>query len=164
MAVLRIVLLLIVMLIAGTASSAELISLDGDMEGTVLLTGTINDGDAAKIERLLDRWHPYRVALDSPGGDIFAAVLIGVAVRNRHIVTAIMSGATCSSSCPLVYQAGVVRTSRAVPVLACIVLRIRPRTSRSCCPRRRAPSTTDFYRGFTSTGRTWVEVKRRGRS
>jgi hypothetical protein len=49
------------------------------------------------------------IELDSPGGDVATAISIGKIIRKLGAETRIPNGATCSSSCSLVFVSGVVR-------------------------------------------------------
>lgn len=52
-----------------------------------------------------------RIALDSPGGAVDAALAIGRLIRENGFDTSVAQGSLCASSCPLVLAGGIVRTA-----------------------------------------------------
>jgi hypothetical protein len=77
----------------------------------VLLSGSIEHGDAARFERVLDEIDPppAMIALHSPGGRPQEAMRIGSVLREHDLDTLIAPGAACVSACPLILFAGVER-------------------------------------------------------
>ncbi len=51
------------------------------------------------------------VVLDTPGGSVIDAVLIGQTIRRSNFMTGVFEGAQCSSACVLILAAGVSRTA-----------------------------------------------------
>lgn len=77
----------------------------------MLLSGSIEHGDAARFERALDESPapPAIIALHSPGGRPTEAMRIGQIVRERDLDTLMAPGAACVSACPLILFGGVER-------------------------------------------------------
>jgi hypothetical protein len=83
------------------------------------LVGRIDIGDAKRlaerigqIETSFGKQSTARLGLlklDSPGGNVAEAILIGKLVRTRQIATFVTSDAACASSCVLVLAGGVRR-------------------------------------------------------
>jgi hypothetical protein len=78
---------------------------------TVHITGTIWDRDAGRLQNLLEKTAkgPRQFSLGSDGGDMFAAMRIGRAVRKLGARTLIAARAKCHSACALIFIAGVER-------------------------------------------------------
>lgn len=106
---------------SGVAISAqiELVSLAPTvLRMTIKLSGQIVAADVAKfqsvaavaIQQTKARRLPFpaQVFLDSPGGDVFAAMAIGRQIRANDFWTAVDS--TCVSACTLIFAAGVTRS------------------------------------------------------
>ncbi len=81
---------------------------EGLPKGTVLLHGTIADGDAARFADWLQQRPdlPVSIALNSPGGDVGDALAIGRLIRDRNLPVVIASGAVCLSACPYILAGG----------------------------------------------------------
>lgn len=80
--------------------------------GTFSMSGPINHGDARRfIEAYLD-WEepPTLFHIDSEGGDVETAMLIGRFIRDTQIP--VWSGRACYSACVLVFVAGVERLAQ----------------------------------------------------
>ncbi len=78
----------------------------------ILIEGSISSRDVVEIKAVLAKYprHTPRVALDSNGGDIEAAMAIGRALRVRDASVSVgMPPRKCYSSCVLIYAAGVER-------------------------------------------------------
>ena len=81
--------------------------------GTLTARGAIDPAAADRFAAEIEARGEYiqRIALDSPGGAVDAALAIGRLVRENGIDTTVSRGALCASSCPLVMAAGVARTA-----------------------------------------------------
>lgn len=79
-----------------------------------LLEGGIQPGDAERIEKQLAELEPKPggVILNSPGGSVQDALLLGRYLRDADLTTALRSGDICYSACPYLLAAG---TDRIVP-------------------------------------------------
>ncbi len=88
-----------------------LTSTEGLPEGTVLLNGSIADGDAGRFADWLQGTpiRPSSIALNSPGGDVDDALEIGRLIRDRELQVVIASGAICFSACPYILAGGMER-------------------------------------------------------
>ena len=79
-----------------------------------LLEGGILPGDAERIEKQLADLapQPEGVILNSPGGSVQDALMLGRYLRQAELTTALRSGDICYSACPYLLAAG---TSRTIP-------------------------------------------------
>ena len=79
-----------------------------------LLEGGIVPGDAERIEKQLAKLapKPEGVILNSPGGSVQDALMLGRYLRSADLTTALRSGDICYSACPYLLAAG---TSRTIP-------------------------------------------------
>jgi hypothetical protein len=77
-----------------------------------LLEGGIVPGDAERIEKQLAELDPkpQGVILNSPGGSVQDALLLGRYLRGAELTTALRSGDICYSACPYLLAAGIGRT------------------------------------------------------
>lgn len=77
----------------------------------VLLEGSIASGDVERISKQLTDLAPdaRRVFLNSPGGSVGDALLLGRDLRDRGVETAMRAGDICYSACPYLLAAGVTR-------------------------------------------------------
>ena len=77
--------------------------------GTFLMEGPINSGDASRFASAYLAWDepPMVFHIDSPGGDVREAMLIGNFIRQSQ--TPVWSGRVCDSACVLVLVSGVER-------------------------------------------------------
>lgn len=103
-------------LLAGTLFATKGLSMDFKMDQhTIYADGMIQDGDAAKLSRLihdnnLSSWFDdYVVRLNSPGGSLFEGMRIGTLIRDSSLQTFISSGDTCASACALAFLGGTKR-------------------------------------------------------
>ena len=74
----------------------------------LLLTGAIAPGDADRLgERLdADPTPPEIVFLNSPGGSVMDALVIGRRLRNLGVETRLTDADICLSACPYIFAAG----------------------------------------------------------
>jgi len=82
--------------------------------GRVLqLSGTIDPGAAERFAAELTARGEYidTVGLDSPGGSVTDALIMGALIRKEGLFTRVASGGLCASSCPLVFAGGVERVA-----------------------------------------------------
>jgi hypothetical protein len=79
--------------------------------GKLLATGTITSGVSASFASEVGKHGDYirTVVLNSPGGSVADALIMGRLVRARKFATEVESGKYCVSSCPLVLAGGVER-------------------------------------------------------
>lgn len=77
----------------------------------VLLEGAIADGDAERILKQIAQLPvaPSRIILNSPGGSVRDALVLGRAVRDAGYETEMRAGDICYSACPYLLAAGVAR-------------------------------------------------------
>ncbi|SDX95139.1 hypothetical protein [Citreimonas salinaria] len=75
------------------------------------LEGEIAEGDAARIADLLAEADPpiETLILQSPGGTVSEALVLGRALRRLGIATRMLSGEYCLSACPYLLAGGVTR-------------------------------------------------------
>lgn len=135
-AIFKIVFALAMTLVGGPTMSATFTVLCDDLEHeiaikacTVKLTGRIEPGDAQKLRRALRQpipqgWSFGRLLLDSPGGNVAAAIEIANVVRQALLYTSMgrvvsaqppapsrIDAYSCVSACFLVWVAGAQRIS-----------------------------------------------------
>jgi len=79
--------------------------------GRLMATGTITPGSSQAFAAEVDRHGEYikTVVLNSPGGSVTDALVIGQLIRARKFATEVKAGKYCASSCPLVFAGGIVR-------------------------------------------------------
>jgi hypothetical protein len=79
--------------------------------GKLLATGTITSGISASFAAEVGRRGDYirTVVLNSPGGSVADALIMGRLVRERKLATEVEAGKYCVSSCPLVFAGGIER-------------------------------------------------------
>ncbi|ANT60764.1 hypothetical protein AYJ57_10545 [Salipiger sp. CCB-MM3] len=73
------------------------------------LEGTIADGDAERVIKVLDESQPETVILQSPGGSVPDALAIGRHIREMGLGTRMLEGEFCYSACPYLLASGVTR-------------------------------------------------------
>jgi hypothetical protein len=82
---------------------------------SIEIKGEISRIDAEKFERLIGiirpRFDVVEVELNSPGGDVLAAMDVGEVVRREWLWTTVEDdpGTECASACALIFAAGAVR-------------------------------------------------------
>lgn len=81
-------------------------------DGLLYLEGTISVGSAAQLLNELDARAEYikSITLNSPGGIVDEAIMMGQIIRDGEFSTQVSAGHFCASSCPLVLAGGVTRT------------------------------------------------------
>lgn len=86
--------------------------------GSIGIVGTIENGDALKFEKLIDkikqkcnRFGLVQVIFHSKGGDVGEAILIGRLIRNNELWTEVSSAYECFSACVLAFSGGVYRSA-----------------------------------------------------
>jgi hypothetical protein len=77
----------------------------------LLLNGVIEDGDARRFAAYVESLEtvPDTIILNSPGGIVDEALLIGRGIRERDLQTAVLTGMYCVSSCPYLLAGGTER-------------------------------------------------------
>lgn len=76
----------------------------------ITMTGAIEPGDAARFAEFLERAEtPEAVYLNSPGGSVTDALVIGQRLRDLGVATAMSDADVCLSACPYILAAGVDR-------------------------------------------------------
>jgi hypothetical protein len=76
------------------------------------MTGAISAGDAERFETFLkaEGTDFGTVRLNSPGGSVSDALLIGQRLRQKNLDTVLEAGDICLSACPYILASGVART------------------------------------------------------
>ncbi|MGP3698828.1 hypothetical protein [Rhodobacter sp. NSM] len=79
--------------------------------GRMTLTGQIAQGDAARFTRFVEErgTRPEVIALDSSGGVVAEALLIGRQIRDLNAATEVGRGSVCLSACPYLLAGGTPR-------------------------------------------------------
>ena len=78
---------------------------------TLILTGQIAQGDAERFKDYLatDPTMPAMIRLNSPGGSVQDALLIGRQLRAAEVATVMGAGDICLSACPYILASGLSR-------------------------------------------------------
>lgn len=81
-------------------------------DGVLFLRGTIQPDSGEKLLAELGQRAEYikTIELDSPGGVVDAALMMGQLIRDGDFSTSVGAGHFCASSCPLVLAGGVTRS------------------------------------------------------
>lgn len=82
------------------------------IEGTTYrLEGTVAEGDGGRIIKLLReaRPRPEQLVLQSPGGSVGDALVLGRHLREEGIETRMLEGEYCFSACPYILAGGAAR-------------------------------------------------------
>ena len=79
--------------------------------GNILLKGEIVEGDLYRLKASLKNYGNLRIELNSPGGSLNEALLIGAFIRSKGLATHIPYDATCASACVTIFAGGVIRTA-----------------------------------------------------
>ena len=105
-----------IILLAGlslaSSASAALISVQPATEtfpAVISIEGEIAFGDERDFVNQALGLDSAIVVLASPGGNTFAAIEIGKAIRLKNFVTLVDNNEQCASACALIWLAGVVR-------------------------------------------------------
>lgn len=72
----------------------------------LLLTGTIQSGDAERLAEILSTEHAVRLELDTLGGNVTEALRIAQLVKGAKLSTRPSAGGVCASACFFIYMAG----------------------------------------------------------
>ena len=78
----------------------------------IYATGAIEQGDAAKLAKLVDDhdlasgFEDYTVRLNSPGGLVFEGIKIGRIIRGARLETLVYRNDQCASACALAFLGG----------------------------------------------------------
>jgi hypothetical protein len=94
----------------GAAMSFDLVA-----GGRLMAKGSIEAGAAERFAAEIAKRGSYvtTVVLNSPGGSLEDALAMGRLIREKGMATQVEAGATCASSCPLVFAGGVERRAGA---------------------------------------------------
>jgi len=97
----------------GSGADIEILALpDRDNAGLVVVSGRIEDGDAAAFRRAMPRGGKMLVGLLGPGGLVNEALDIGAQIRMRGWATSVVAGKGCYSACALIWVSGARRYYR----------------------------------------------------
>jgi hypothetical protein len=79
--------------------------------GKLMATGTITPGISESFAAEVSRRGDYikTVVLNSPGGSVADALIMGRLIRERKFATEVGAGKYCASSCPLLFAGGIER-------------------------------------------------------
>ena len=79
--------------------------------GKLVATGTITPGISESFAAEVSRRGDYikTVVLNSPGGSVADALIMGRLIRERKFATEVEAGKYCASSCPLLFAGGIER-------------------------------------------------------
>lgn len=92
------------------ARGADIAAVTGPAGQAIALSGLIQSGDDAKLASVLAAaHHPTSLSLASLGGNVQAALAIGMMVRREGLHTAVAPRSICASACGLVWLAGTTR-------------------------------------------------------
>ena len=101
---------------SATAATAATIEVSHDCDAgtdcnyTIFITGKIEKGDADRFLNLIKRIdRDGLVSLDSPGGVLYDALVIGMTVHERGFLTYVRAKSECASACADIWLAGKVR-------------------------------------------------------
>jgi hypothetical protein len=79
---------------------------DGDI---IIIRGEIEYGDGEVFRSRVANESRAVIGLDSEGGNVHAAIMIGTEIRMRAFATAVLPGLKCASACALIWLAGIPR-------------------------------------------------------
>jgi hypothetical protein len=95
-------------LLASTTNAGNF-TINRSTDEVIDFTGDIELGDEVKLENVLT-YKPYRaIRLNSPGGNVYAGIMMAKSVRAHNMGTILGEGDRCASMCALVYTAGILR-------------------------------------------------------
>ncbi|MBO6916883.1 MAG: hypothetical protein JJ858_00495 [Rhizobiaceae bacterium] len=114
----RLILTVLLILISSSPSrTAEFTAIDDDLyHCKFLMEGTIEKGDAEKLQRVIDtqeikmyptpnNGYPDRLCLNSPGGNLLEAIKMAQ-MFTRNGGTAVRANERCESSCAILFMSG----------------------------------------------------------
>jgi len=95
-------------------SASKCMALDISLQGPqLILSGEIGNWDVERVARHLFVYRPMGIAIDSPGGDVAAAIRIAALIRGARVrVVVTGNGGFCASSCFFLFLAGEGRTAQ----------------------------------------------------
>ena len=80
-----------------------------DTTGLWRLEGAIADGDAERLRTQLSDTAIDTLILQSPGGSVRDALILGRILRDQDIGTRVLNGEFCFSACPYIFAGGTTR-------------------------------------------------------
>ena len=89
--------------------SAEVTTFGNPENRACYLRGAIDSNDISQLQKILTSCNTLMI--DSPGGNIDAAMRIGRMIRQREIGVTVPERGECASACVFIYAAGVVRVN-----------------------------------------------------
>lgn len=95
------------LLVCGKANAASV----HQFHGGVTLVGEITVGDFNKVKRALNRVRKKTLFLNSAGGLVSEALLIGNWLRDSGFETRLDRNSRCASACVLIFAGGIIRTA-----------------------------------------------------
>lgn len=126
----------------------------------IVISGEITKSDIKEAKLLVDKMrslepahHTIPVFLDSPGGDLIAAMEIGKTLRRSHAWTIVSNYKECSSACVFVLASGVQRNAFEGAKLGLH----RPRFDQRLFARLSASEATDLYNRLLGDCRTYLQ-------
>lgn len=93
---------------AGLPSRLSLEPVEGNADALALI-GMISPGDADRIITELGRAVPELLYLNSPGGSVMDALILGRYLRQADVNTRVTNGDICLSACPYIFAGGTAR-------------------------------------------------------
>jgi hypothetical protein len=98
---------------------AKPMTFDLQGNGKLLATGTITPGISEAFAAEVKKHGDYikTVIVNSPGGSVADALVMGKLIRERKFSTEVEAGTYCASSCPLVFVGGVDRKAGARAII-----------------------------------------------
>ncbi|MBQ2262287.1 MAG: hypothetical protein II336_13060 [Loktanella sp.] len=84
---------------------------DPDFGRILMMNGAIDQGDADRLATYLDTLDtiPATISVNSPGGNVDEALIIGRLIREKALNTLILPGMACLSACPYLLAGGIER-------------------------------------------------------
>lgn len=99
----------VVALASNSANAADIEFVELEGLGVIAISGEITSEDPDRFRRLALQHDAQLVALDSPGGNLVAALEIGKAIRVQGYATIVLNDTSCVSACALTWLAGTKR-------------------------------------------------------
>lgn len=106
---------LLAVAIVGLVETCQSATFDRTIDGAIIMTQQIDQGDFYKFLYAVDREDPKVLVLNGPGGSMIDALAIGEYVRERKIKTVAVGD--CFSGCAYIWVAGYRRGMMANAVL-----------------------------------------------